>query len=128
MNLTVSTALEYLGFLANTTARPLNLAIGLKNGLNLVENASWWLDWQVNEQCASPPGNGESDPHGANDCAQLVPFVAKEKPVFHVEYDEGIPGGVSASNISLFCDKATTVGFSNVLKRLALDGNTQYCP
>jgi Glycoside-hydrolase family GH114 len=127
MGLTSTTAIEYLGFLVNTTARPLNLAIGLKNGLKLAEAVSPWLDWEVNEQCASPP-NEDNSTARENECGQLTPFVNKNKPVFHVEYDVGVPGGVSAANISILCDSVTTKGFSNVLKRLALDGNTQYCP
>jgi hypothetical protein len=128
MHLDAASAKDYLKFLVNTTAHPLNLAVGLKNALKLVDDASWWMDFSVNEECASPPPSKVGGPRGANESTDLVPFVKKGKPVFHVEYDEGVPGKVSAANINLFCDKKTTAGFSNVLKRKNLDANTQYCP
>jgi endo-alpha-1,4-polygalactosaminidase (GH114 family) len=128
MGLDATSAIDYLKFLVNATAHPLNLAVGLKNSLKLVDDASWWLDFEVNEECASPPPSTAGDPRGENECRALSPFIAKGKPVFHVEYDEKVPGGVSAENIKKFCDKTTMAGFSTVLKRKELDSNTQYCP
>ncbi len=87
MGLDVDSARDYLKFLVNTTAHPLNLAVGLKNALKLVDDASWWLDFEVNEECVSPPPKIKGGPRGENECADLTPFVAKGKPVFHVEYD-----------------------------------------
>jgi hypothetical protein len=81
-----------------------------------------------NEQCGSALGDEESDLDGANECADLVPFVTKGNSVFHVEYDKGVPGRVSVANINLLSDKAKTVGLSNVLKRKELHAITQYCP
>jgi len=120
--------MDYLGFLVNKTAHPLNLAVGLKNGVKLVPDVSWWTEFAVNEECASPPGDTDSSPRGPNECNTLVPYVNKQKPVLHVEYDEAVPHITNATELALFCDLKTTAGFSTVLKRKALDDNTEYCP
>jgi hypothetical protein len=54
--------------------------------------------------------------------------VKNGKPVFHAECGQGVPQGVIAANISLYCDKTTMAGFSNVIERKELDANPQSCP
>ncbi|KAH6672938.1 glycoside hydrolase superfamily [Halenospora varia] len=128
LNLTEATAISYLGFLANTTARPLNLAIGLKNSLKIVPQVASWLDFQVNEECIAPPGDNPTDPRGPNECDKLKPFIRLEKPVFHIEYDERVPDGAPGEVVSKFCDRASTEGFSNIIKDMEVTSRTRYCP
>jgi hypothetical protein len=120
LGLTVDTAKDYLTFL-NLKAKQLNLAIGLKNGIDLAETVSTWLDWQVNEQCVAPLNKGPDE------CQSLHFFIDKNKPVFHVEYDEGVPNNVSPATVTKLCDKTTTAGFSSIIKNMQLTKEVVFC-
>lgn len=82
------------------------LAIGLKNGIELIPQAQPWADFAVNEECLV-----------YQECNAYRPFIAAKKAVFHIEYD------VSVAHM---CAKSPA-GFSNVLKHLKLDAWARYC-
>lgn len=83
------------------------LAVGLKNDLDQVPALLQDFDFSVDEQCAQ-----------YGECAQLTPFVAAGKPVFHVEYD---------LRPSQFCAQARRLGLSSMAKHLELDAWRQAC-
>ena len=84
------------------------LAAGLKNNLGQVRQLAAAFEWAVNEQCFE-----------FDECAKLLPFVARGKPVVVIEY---------ATPTGIFCAAATELGFAAMRKRLALDGWRQACP
>ncbi|RDW68148.1 hypothetical protein BP6252_09544 [Coleophoma cylindrospora] len=114
LDLTEDTAIEYLTFLASE-AHSRNLAIGLKNGGNIVNQTLDMMQWQINEQCEE-----------YNECGLYTPFIAANKPVFHIEYPSSAPA-VSASTKSSICDNPAIAGFSTVIKKMNLDAWIETC-
>lgn len=99
--LTQADALSYQRALI-ALAHDRDLAIGLKNSMELIPELANEIDFAVNEQCQQ-----------FQECDTYAPLVALDKPVFNVEYQgtcEGQPEG-----------------FSTVLADLALDGPTTSC-
>ena len=84
------------------------LAVGLKNDLDQVPQLVAGFDWAVNEQCFA-----------FDECAKLLPFVARGKPVVVIEY---------ATATAVFCPAAGELGFDALRKRLSLDAWRQACP
>jgi hypothetical protein len=83
------------------------LAVGLKNDLDQVDELAGPFDFAVVEQCAQ-----------FDECHRLVPFLDRDEPVFHAEYD--LP-------TAAFCADSARLGLSSVRKRLALDAWRQAC-
>jgi hypothetical protein len=83
------------------------LAIGLKNDLDQVAQLADVFDFAVNEQCAE-----------FGECEALRPFLDRDKPVFHAEYD--LP-------TSAFCAESRRLGLSSIRKRLELDPWRETC-
>jgi hypothetical protein len=83
------------------------LAIGLKNDLNQVAQLADVFDFAVVEQCAE-----------FSECHLLQPFLDRNKPVFHAEYD--LP-------VSEFCAESRRLGLSSIRKRLDLDPWRETC-
>lgn len=83
------------------------LAIGLKNDLDQVAELAELFDFAVVEQCAE-----------FDECEMLLPFLDRDKPVFHAEYD--LP-------TSAFCDVSRRLGLSSIRKRLDLDPWRETC-
>ncbi|HEU5332362.1 MAG TPA: endo alpha-1,4 polygalactosaminidase [Actinocrinis sp.] len=83
------------------------LAIGLKNDVDQVSDLVGDFDFSVDEQCAE-----------YDECAQLSPFIAAGKPVFHVEY---------TLQPAEFCPQTTALGFSSMRKNPALDAPRWPC-
>jgi hypothetical protein len=73
--LTANDQLSYNRFLADE-AHKRDLAVGLKNDLAQIRQLVGNFDFAVNEQCFE-----------FSECAELSPFIAANKPVFHAEYD-----------------------------------------
>jgi hypothetical protein len=82
------------------------LTVGLKNDLDQVDDLVDDFDFAVNEQCAQ-----------YGECAELAPFVAQGKPVFHVEYE--LP-------LDEFCPPPP--GFRSIRKAITLDAPVETCP
>ncbi len=98
--LTAQDQLTYNTWLANQ-AHTRRLSIGLKNDLDQVPDLVSIFDWALNEQCFE-----------YNECEALMPFVARNKAVFGVEYT-GDPGD--------FCLEANAFNFDFLKKNLDLD-------
>jgi hypothetical protein len=86
LGLTEADSIDFLTFLA-TEAHSRGMAIGLKNGGDIIGSVIDKMQWSVNEQCAE-----------YNECDVYAAFTEVNKPVFHIEYsDETIENGSSAS-------------------------------
>jgi hypothetical protein len=83
------------------------LAIGLKNDLEQVAELADVFDFAVVEQCAE-----------FGECHMLQPFLDRNKPVFHAEYDLAV---------SDFCAESRRLGLSSIRKRLDLDPWRETC-
>jgi hypothetical protein len=105
-SITYNDQLIYNKFLA-TEAHNRGLAIGLKNDLLQVNDLVDAFDFEINESCFY-----------YNECSYLLPFIAKNKPVFNIEYDVAP---------ATFCPTANKLKFSSVFKNQNLDGYAVYC-
>jgi hypothetical protein len=83
------------------------LAIGLKNDLGQVAELADVFDFAVVEQCAE-----------YGECGELAPFLDRDKPVFHAEYDLAVTD---------FCTESQRLGLSSIRKRLDLDSWRETC-
>jgi hypothetical protein len=83
------------------------LAVGLKNDVDQVATLVKDFDFAVNEECAQ-----------YKECDRLTPFIAADKPVFHVEY---------RLKTGQFCAQARRLGLSSMVKRLSLDAWRDPC-
>lgn len=59
-----------------------------------------------------------------NECDTYRPFIAANKPVFHIEY----PPNQTAETIGAICGDRTASGFTTVIKDLDLDAAALDCP
>ena len=103
------TAAEQLVFnrMVATLAHQRGLAVALKNDPDQVPQLVGDFDFAVVEQCAE-----------YQECDQFEPFVAAGKAVFESEYN--LP-------TSAFCPQTRRLGFSAMLKHLALDAWREPC-
>lgn len=119
LSLTQDDSISFMYFLASE-ARSRNVSIGLKNAGEILPTLRDWVQFSVNEQCVE-----------YQECETFVPMISAGKPVFHIEYPPGAPGGVSTESAENSCttrrDGARKEGFSTVLKGLDLDGWVEYC-
>lgn len=88
-------------------ARKVGLSPGLRNDLDQVVALEPDFDFAVNEECFR-----------LGECDRLRPFVAADKPVFHVEY------AVSAVE---FCPTVRGWGFASMRKHPQLDAWREPC-
>ena len=110
LGLTQADAVSYVTFLANE-AHKLGMGVSLKNGGAIVNQTINLVDFQVNEQCVQ-----------YNDCSMFNPFIAANKPVFHIEYPE------DAQNLTPqeVCQQSPT-GYSTLIKHMNLDDWYETC-
>jgi hypothetical protein len=71
-----SAYVDYIEYLAGV-AHDNGLAIGLKNGVEIIEDVISVIDFAVNEQCHEYE----------DDCASYKPVTSAGKAVFNIEYD-----------------------------------------
>jgi len=109
LGLTYADQLDYNRFLARE-AHARGLSVGLKNDVVQVSELVDDFDWSLTEEC-----------HAYGECAELSPFVAAGKAVFHAEY-------VDASRLDEVCDETVPLGFSTILKNVELDAWRLPCP
>ncbi|KAK3987295.1 Spherulation-specific family 4-domain-containing protein [Cladorrhinum sp. PSN332] len=114
-DLTSADSADFAIFLANE-AHKWNLAIGLKNAGEIVKAVLPQMQFAVNEQCAQ-----------YDNCAMFSPFIDANKPVFHIEYPDGAPRTVSATDQQEACSAPGANGFSTIIKGMNLAGWAQYC-
>lgn len=108
--ITKDEAIDYAQWLANE-AHKRGLAIGLKNVPELATQLEPYLDWALAESCFAQGW-----------CDQFSSFVENNKPVFATEcVEEGM-------QVQDFCDQATELGFSALLKKRELDAWVDLCP
>ncbi len=101
--LTAQDQLNFNIWLANE-AHARGLSIGLKNDSEQLASLLAYFDWGLTEDC-----------YDQGWCSDLSPFIAAGKPVFAVEYtDTGI-------NFNLFCQQASSLGLTGILKNRELD-------
>ncbi|KAI5802948.1 glycoside hydrolase superfamily [Geopyxis carbonaria] len=114
LGLTQDDAAAYVRWLAEQGHKR-GLAVGLKNGGEIVDRVLDAVQWEVNEQCVE---QGE--------CELYRPFIDAGKPVFGIEYPESAPD-VSSSQKSKICGDATRDGFSTLLKEMDLSAWSSAC-
>jgi hypothetical protein len=119
---TEETAIDYVRFLAEE-GHARGLAVGLKNGGNIVEQVVGKVDFEVNEQCVE-----------YQECATFSPFIAAGKPVFGIEYPPNVEQMPEAERLRI-CEgiwedqeERATEGHSTVLKNMSLDAWVYRCP
>lgn len=104
--LTAAQQLTYNRMIAGL-AHERGLAVGLKNDVGQVATLVRDFDFAVNEECAQ-----------YDECAELTPFIAADKPVFHVEYK---------LKTGQFCAQARRLRLSSMVKHLSLDAWRDPC-
>lgn len=144
LKLTKKDSINYLQFLS-ITAKKYNLAVGLKNGLEIIPDVRPFVQFAVNEECVS-----------ARECNRYEEFLMTDgaggKPVFHIEYpaESTLLGGIGLGEYTLgagaraggkvgeterkkFCAARSSMKvkesrlFQTVLKMRKLDGWVTYC-
>jgi hypothetical protein len=104
------------------TAKRYNLAIGLKNALEMLDDVKSVVHFAVNEECVK-----------ANECARYKDFSGRaKKPVFHIEYPSNDrQTSQSESSRKRWCADRdlNSLGhmFQTAIKAKKLDGWVQYC-
>jgi len=114
LGLTQDDAVDYLTFLAEA-AHARNMSIGLKNGGDIIGRVLNMMQWEVNEQCVQ-----------YSECDSYRPFIAQNKPVFHIEYPSSAPN-VGSTERAIICANQGAVGFSTILKDMDLDDWVEAC-
>ncbi len=110
--LTQATQLDYNRFLAQE-AHARNLAIGLKNVVELVDQLGSDFDFAVNEQC-----------HEYSECDGYNPFIASGKPVFNAEYASNYVSNPTTRNT--LCIGARAANMRTLVLPVALDDSFRY--
>lgn len=110
--LSATTGVEYMRWLSNT-AHHLDVAIGLRNSAELINQTMDVIDWQLNEGCAQ-----------LGNCDAYQPFIEAGKPVFHIEYATN----ASASVLNMACNADGSQHFSTLIKKSSLDSWAAECP
>jgi hypothetical protein len=100
-----SDTITYLAELSQV-AHDHGLAIGLKNAVELIGDASPLIDFAVNEECLA-----------YHECAAYVPLLRAGKAVFHVEYH---------ASLTSICARIPK-GFATVRKHLSLSAWRRAC-
>jgi endo-alpha-1,4-polygalactosaminidase (GH114 family) len=103
LNLTKADSIDYLAFLAGE-AHARNMSIGLKNGGAIVSHVIGAMQWDINEQCEQ-----------YDECDLFQPFIAEDKPVFHIEYPSSSPK-ITTKQKTKICDNTSADGFSTIMK------------
>ncbi|KAF2207827.1 glycoside hydrolase family 114 protein [Cercospora zeae-maydis SCOH1-5] len=113
--LTQSDAVDYVRFLA-AEAHKLDLAVGLKNGDDIVPQLVDSVDFAVVEECQAnsdlTSGSGYYD-----ECGKYQALIKKGKAVFSIEYVEGTP---SKATVQRICKNVIAKGFGVLIKHYDL--------
>ncbi|CAK1360936.1 hypothetical protein CB0940_03645 [Cercospora beticola] len=113
--LTQADAVDYVKFLA-AEAHAQDLAIGLKNGDDIVSQLVDYVDFAVVEECQGNSDLTAGDSY-YDECGKYQPFIQKGKAVFSIEYVEGTPSLAVQRGI---CRNVVAKGFSVLIKRYDL--------
>ncbi|XXQ36325.1 Glycoside-hydrolase family GH114 TIM-barrel domain-containing protein [Plasmodiophora brassicae] len=118
-DLTLTDALDYMTWIS-TTVHDLGMAIGLKNGGDLVEahNLASVFDFAIVESCAEFSG----------DCAEYAPFIQAGKPVFAAEYTTAGSGGCPViKSATSSCAATNAQDFEGIVKTCDLGTEWKGC-
>ncbi|KAF2399396.1 hypothetical protein EJ06DRAFT_463775, partial [Trichodelitschia bisporula] len=121
VGLTKRDSINFVQFLSKTAAN-YNLALGLKNGLEILPDVKHLVHFAVNEECVKN-----------NECGIYESFTAKDnKPVFHIEYPVNKPQTLPDTTRKRWCAdkdsrKLQMRNFQTVIKLKNLDGWVLYC-
>lgn len=110
--LTQADQLAYNVALADA-AHERGLAIGLKNGAEMISQLIEHFDFSVNEEC-----------HDYDECEPYEAFVAAGKPVFNAEYAARYVDDADAR--AELCVASGAAGFSTLVLPLELDGTFRH--
>ncbi|KAF4962415.1 hypothetical protein FSARC_9524 [Fusarium sarcochroum] len=120
LGLTKKDSIDYIKFLA-TEAAKYNMSTGLKNAGDIISSVLPYVQFSVNEQCVE-----------YSECETFAAFIKAKKPVFNIEYPKGAPSKIKDADRNVICSgkgKAKgTKDFSQVIKKMNLDGWVMYCP
>jgi len=94
-------------FIANA-AHERNLAVGLKNDGGQVPQLVDYFDFELNEEC-----------HDYDECDELHPFVASDKPIFNAEYENTEAAATTLA--TTLCPTAVTENIRTLIMPLDLD-------
>ncbi len=111
-NLSPADQIDYNRFIAQQ-AHSRNLAVGLKNDLDQVNDLVEYFDFAVNEQCFE-----------YSECDKLAPFVASNKPVFHAEYQANYVN--NQADRDALCSEALALQFSTLILPRDLDDSFRF--
>ncbi|PIE56018.1 MAG: endo alpha-1,4 polygalactosaminidase [Desulfobulbus propionicus] len=110
--LTEEDQLHFNKFIASE-AHKRNLAVGLKNDLDQVDDLVYFFDFSVNEQCFE-----------YNECGKLQPFIRQSKPVFNVEYNKKYVNDEKSRNE--LCKKSRKRQFTTLILPVNLDDSYRF--
>jgi hypothetical protein len=143
--ITKADTVAYIKKLSEEAAR-YGMSMGLKNAEELLDQVQPYIQFAVNEECASMANSDGCEPYS--------PLIRAGKPVFHIEYAKWTPAATGNVTIrsdkmaymryssdaleNLYCLKTTLPRmkrvpgdvaplFSTVIKVLGLDGWVLYC-
>ena len=109
--LSAADQLSYNRWLAEA-AHARGLSVGLKNDLDQVAQLVDLFDWALNEQCFE-----------YDECELLLPFIARGKAVFGVEYTDQ----ANALDPADYCPQANAMGYSWLVKTFDLGADGEDC-
>ncbi|KAG9237804.1 glycoside hydrolase superfamily [Amylocarpus encephaloides] len=115
VGITEANSIDYLNFLS-TEAHSRGMAMGLKNAVELTNTLLGAMDFEVNESCME-----------FNECSKLAPFIAANKAVFHIEYNNAGSKKRAKAAAELSCSFKGGDAFSSLLKNPNLDAFAQAC-
>ncbi len=111
-NLSFADQLTFNRWVANQ-AHLRNLAVGLKNDLEQIDELEAYYDFAVNEQCFE-----------YFECNSLTPFIHNNKPVLNAEYEQKyLHNSMARNNL---CVKSLSLKFSTLILPLKLDDEFRY--
>ncbi len=108
LNITYEQELAYQRLLANE-AHKRNLAVALKNAVEMIPDVAQYFDLAINEVCLV-----------WNECGSYNAIIAAGKPVFHVEYDQTyVTDPVARAEM---CARSAEINMRTLVMPKALDG------
>jgi hypothetical protein len=114
LGLTEGDSIDFLNFLARES-HSRGMAIGLKNGGDIIGSVIEIMQWSVNEQCAE-----------FKECGVYAAFTEVDKPVFHIEYSKetiGVEGSGGTETTAIDSVAATSTDV-DVTKIGSMDSST----
>jgi hypothetical protein len=123
-NLSRDAATDYIKFLA-AEAHAQGMAMGLKNGIDLIPQVLNDVQFQVSEECSQFFAGDNL----GSECLYSKPIIKANKPVFHVEYPTGdtLSDTIPATEKTKDCKDPNAASFSTIFKGLDLAEKFTFC-